>query len=96
MFGEDVADPYRWLEADFRSSPEVAGWVAQQNTASSAYLAQLPGRDVLLGRIRSLFDYERFSLPRKAGKRYFYLRNSGLQNQAVLHVREGYAAKAAC
>lgn len=89
MFGEDVADPYRWLEADFRSSPEVAGWVAQQNTASSAYLAQLPGRDVLLGRIRSLFDYERFSLPRKAGKRYFYLRNSGLQNQAVLHVREG-------
>lgn len=89
LFGEDVADPYRWLEADVRSSPEVAGWVAQQNAASSAYLAQLPGRDALLGRIRSLFDYERFSLPRKAGKRYFYLRNSGLQNQAVLHVREG-------
>lgn len=39
--------------------------------------------------IRGLFDYERFSLPRKAGQRYFYLRNSGLQNQGVLYVREG-------
>ncbi len=89
QFDEDVADPYRWLEADVRASPEVAAWVQQQDTASRDYLAQLPGRDVLLGRIRTLFDYERFSLPRKAGKRYFYLRNSGLQNLAVLHVREG-------
>ncbi len=89
MFGEDLADPYRWLEADVRANPEVAAWVAQQNAASSAYLAQLPGRDTLLARIRSLFDYERFSLPRKAGERYFYMRNSGLQNQGVLYVREG-------
>jgi prolyl oligopeptidase len=93
-FGEDLADPYRWLEADVRTSPEVAGWVAQQNAASSAYLAQLPGRDSLRGRIRSLFAYERFSLPRKAGARYFYTRNSGLQNQAVLQVREGLAGEA--
>jgi prolyl oligopeptidase len=89
QFGEDLADPYRWLEADVRSSPEVSSWVAQQNAASSAYLAQLPGRDALAGKIRSLFAYERFSLPRKAGGRYFYTRNSGLQNQAVLQVREG-------
>ena len=89
LFGEDLADPYRWLEADVRANPEVAAWAAQQNAASSAYLAQLPGRDLLLARIRSLFDYERFSLPRKAGQRYFYMRNSGLQNQGVLYVREG-------
>lgn len=88
-FGEDLADPYRWLEADVRGSPEVAGWVAQQNAASSAYLAQLPGRDALREKIRSLFAFERFSLPRKAGGRYFYTRNSGLQNQAVLYVRDG-------
>ena len=89
QFGEDLADPYRWLEADVRTSPEVAAWVAQQNAASAAYLAQLPGRDALRDKIRSLFAYERFSLPRKAGGRYFYTRNSGLQNQAVLQVREG-------
>lgn len=89
LFGQSVADPFRWLEADVRQSPDVAEWVARQNAASSAYLAKLPGRDLMAARIRGLFDYERFSLPRKAGGRYFYMRNSGLQNQSALYVREG-------
>ncbi|WP_225008651.1 prolyl oligopeptidase family serine peptidase [Novosphingobium percolationis] len=88
-FGQDVADPYRWLEDDLRTTPEVARWVAGQNATSAAYLAQLPGRDALAGRIRSLFDYERISLPRRAGRFYFFLRNPGLANQSVLHVRAG-------
>ncbi|WP_338114833.1 prolyl oligopeptidase family serine peptidase [Novosphingobium olei] len=88
-FGQDVADPYRWLEQSPASSPEVAQWVAGQNAASAAYLAQLPGRDALAARIRSLFDYERISLPRRAGKSYFYLRNPGLSNQSELYVRAG-------
>src|SRR5689334_13297089 len=29
--GTKVADPYRWLEADVRKSPEVAEWVAEEN-----------------------------------------------------------------
>ena len=89
QFGHDVADPYRWLEADLRASPAVADWVAQQNAASAAYLASLPGREAMAARIRTMFDYERFSMPRKAGRRYFYLRNSGLQNQPALYVRDG-------
>ncbi|MCW1381357.1 prolyl oligopeptidase family serine peptidase [Novosphingobium sp. KCTC 2891] len=93
VFGEDVADPYRWLEQDVRSSPQVAQWVARQNAASAGYLARLPGRDAMAARIRTLFDYERISLPRRAGKSYFYLRNPGLQNQPVLHVRKGLAGE---
>ena len=89
VFGQQLADPFRWLEADVRRSPDVAAWVAGQNAVTSAYLAQLPGREAMAGRIRALYDYERFSLPRKAGKRYFYLHNSGLQNQSTLMVREG-------
>lgn len=92
-FGQDVADPYRWLEADVRSSPEVAKWVGSQNAASASYLAALPGRDAIASRIRALYDYERYSLPRKGGHNYFYLRNTGLQNQSTLYVREGLGGK---
>jgi prolyl oligopeptidase len=89
LFGERVADPYRWLENDVRNDAKVAAWVAEQNKLTDAYLATLPGRDTFKQRLTALFDYERFGLPEKKGERYFYSRNSGLQNQAVLYVRDG-------
>ena len=89
QFGEKVADPYRWLENDVRSDPEVASWVASENAVTNSYLAALPQRSWFGQRIRALMDYERFGLPQKAGKYYFYTRNSGLQNQAQLFVRKG-------
>ncbi len=88
-FGEAVADPYRWLENDVRSDPQVADWVARQNAVSRAYLDALPQRPWFEERLRALLDYERFGLPVKAGGRYFYTRNTGLQNQAQLFVRQG-------
>lgn len=89
QFGVDVADPYRWLEDDVRVNPRVAAWVAEENKVTDAYLATLPGREALKKRMTELFDYERFGLPRKAGSRYFYTRNDGLQPQSVLYVRDG-------
>ena len=89
QFGVDVADPYRWLEDDVRVNPKVAAWVADQNKVTDAYLDTLPGRDAFKTRMTELFNYERFGLPRKAGTRYFYTRNDGLQPQSVLYVREG-------
>lgn len=88
-FGEKIADPYRWLENDVRQDKDVADWVARQNAVTRSYLATLPERDWFAQRMRSLLDFERFGLPVKAGKRYFYTRNSGLQNQAQLYVRTG-------
>jgi len=92
-FGEKIADPYRWLEADVRNAPEVADWVARQNAATRAYLDALPQREWFARRMRELLDYERFGLPVKAGSRYFFTRNSGLQNQSQLYVREGFEGK---
>ena len=89
QFGVKVADPYRWLENDVRTDPKVAAWVAAENSVTDAYVATLPGRDVLKARLRQLIDYERFGAPTKRGNRYFYAHNSGLQNQAVLFVRDG-------
>lgn len=88
-FGERVADPYRWLENDVRTDPAVAAWVEQQNKVTQTYLAGLPQRDWFSQRIKALMDYERFGLPQKAGEYYFYMRNSGLQNQSQLFVRKG-------
>jgi prolyl oligopeptidase len=84
--GVIVADPYRWLENDVRSDADVALWVAGQNAVTDAYLAALPRRDAIKARLTTLWNYERFGVPRVRGDRQFYARNSGLQNQAVLHV----------
>ncbi|WP_340589250.1 prolyl oligopeptidase family serine peptidase [Erythrobacter alti] len=89
IFGEEVADPYRWLEDDVRNNEEVADWVERQNAVTDAYLEDLPARDWFAGRIGELTDYERFSVPVARGNRYFYNRNSGLQNQSPLYVRDG-------
>lgn len=88
LFGETIADPYRWLENDVRTDPEVAAWVAEQNKLTDAYLASLPGREVFKKRLRTLIDFERYGLPVKKGGRYFYQHNSGVQNQSVLYVRD--------
>ena len=89
MFGETVADPWRWLEGNIRSDHAVADWVGRENTLARGYLSALPGHDDFAGRLRALYDYERYSLPRKAGHRYFFMRNSGLMNQSALYLREG-------
>ena len=44
QFGEDIADPYRWLEKDVREDTRVAEWVAAQNQVTQAYLDTLPQR----------------------------------------------------
>ena len=89
QFGEKIADPYRWLENDVRSDAEVADWVKRENSITRAYLDALPQHVWFAKRIRELMDYERFGLPQKAGRHYFYTRNSGLQNQSQLFVRNG-------
>jgi len=88
-FGVDVPDPYRWLENDVRADPAVRDWVTAENAVTEAYLAGLPGRDLLRRRMERLYDYGRYSTPRKANGRYFYTFNTGLQKQAPLYMREG-------
>jgi prolyl oligopeptidase len=89
FFGEKVADPYRWLEDDVRESAKVKTWVDAQNEVTNAFLAGLPGREAIKARITELYDYERFGLPSEEGGRYFFTRNTGLQNQSPLYVADG-------
>jgi prolyl oligopeptidase len=84
-----VADPYRWLEGDARRHPEIADWVRAQDKLARAHLAALPGRDDFRERLSALLDHARLTAPEKRGDQYFFTRNPGLDNQAVLVAREG-------
>jgi prolyl oligopeptidase len=85
-----VADPYRWLEE--LDSTETRGWIEAQNKVTDAYLAQIDGREEINSKLSTLWNYERFGLPQKKAGRYFYTRNDGLQNQAVLYVADNLEA----
>ena len=86
--GTEVADPYRWLEEDVRENEDVAAWVEAQNELTFAYLKKIPERESIEERITQLWNYERFSAPTRAGGRYYFFRNDGLQNQSVLYMQQ--------
>jgi prolyl oligopeptidase len=86
-FGVEVADPYRWLEID--TAAEVEAWVIAQNEVTFGYLNQIPFRQQLRDRYEELYNFPKVSAPRKAGDYYFFSKNDGLQNQAVIYVQKG-------
>lgn len=85
--GFKVQDPYRWLE-DFESD-EVKQWVDAQNQLTFDFVRSVPFYEKIKVRLTELMNYPRYSVPVKAGKRYFFFKNDGLQNQSVLFMREG-------
>jgi prolyl oligopeptidase len=88
--GTSVPDPYRSMEE--LDSAATRAWVASESQLTDRYIGALPGRDRLRLRLAKLFNYERFGVPFQAHGRYFYTRNSGLQNQSVLYVTQAPAA----
>jgi prolyl oligopeptidase len=83
--GTKVADPYRWLEDDVRKSKEAADWVEAENKVTFAYLEAIPERSRIRERMTELWNYPRYSVPAKEGNKYFFSKNDGLQNQAVIY-----------
>ena len=81
--GVKVADPYRWLEE--LDSQETRSWVEAENKVAFAFLESIPARAAIKDRLTKLWNYEKYGVPFKEGNRYFYTRNSGLQNQSVLY-----------
>lgn len=82
-FGEDVPDPYRWLEDD--RSAETEAWVKSQNEATFGYLDNIPYREELKQRLTKLWNYEKIGSPFKEGDYTYFYKNDGLQNQYVIY-----------
>ncbi len=91
--GVKVPDPYRWLEQDVRQSKEVADWVEAQNRVTFGFLERISQREAIRKRLTELWNYPRYSVPRKHGGRYYFLKNDGLQNQPVLYVQDSLEAE---
>ena len=90
-FGTRVEDPYRWMEDDNASA--TAAWVRAENEVTQHYLAQIPYRDKIRGRLTELWNYPKYDVPRKVGGYYFFFENDGLRNQSVLYRQQGLSGK---
>jgi prolyl oligopeptidase len=86
-FGTTVADPYRWMEDV--DAPQTTAWVKSEGDLTRAYLDAIPQRNAIRDSYRKLLDYEKVGAPFREGTYWFFTRNSGLQNQSVLYVRDG-------
>ncbi len=80
-----VADPYRWLEDD--GAPETQRWAQAQHNVTRTYLDTIPALERIKARYSALWNYPKYSAPHKEGERYYFSRNDGLQNQAVIYMQ---------
>lgn len=91
-FGTKMADPYRWLEDD--NSEETANWVIEQNKVTDEYLSKIPFRDKLKDRFEKLYNFPKYGSPFRAGDKYYFFKNDGLQNQSVMYVKNNLEGEA--
>ena len=90
-FGQEVADPYRWLEDD--NSTETAEWVEAENKITFEYLDKIPFRQQLKERLTEIWNYPKYRVPFKRGDKYFIQKNDGIQNQDVLYMMRSLDAE---
>jgi prolyl oligopeptidase len=80
--GTKVPDPFRPLEDP--DAAQTRAWIEAENKITFGFLEKIAAREPLKERLTRLWDYEKFTVPFTEGGRYFFTRNSGLQNQNVL------------
>lgn len=84
LHGEELTDPYRWLESD---TEEVREWTERQQAYADEIL-DTEVRRVLASRFEDLVRVSDFGPLRPAGERYLQQVKAPEQEQAVLVVRE--------
>ena len=86
LHGQDVADPYRWLEDP--TDQRTAQWSAAQDRLCREHLDSLPGRDELAERVRELVSIGAVMAPVWRAGRAFFTRRTPGQEHPVLMVRD--------
>ena len=74
-----ICDPYRWMEDP--DAEETKKFVEAQNAISRPYIFGCTERETINEQLTKLWNYPKYGVPHKQGNRYFFSKNSGLQNQ---------------
>ena len=94
LFGQEVVDQYRWLEALEKDSSEVLEWTDTQHAHTRSVLDALECRESFATALRPLFEIPSIGLPRARRAMLFYTERTGTQNQAVLMSRPFHSGTA--
>jgi prolyl oligopeptidase len=89
--GTPVADPFRALED--AQAPATRAWIAAEVELTERVLGAIPARPRIRARLEELWNYQRAGSPWRRGRRWFQLRNTGLQDQDLLWTSRGPEAE---
>ena len=89
--GTPIADPYRPLED--AQAPGSRRWIEAEVALTEGVLSGIASRPAIRARLAELWNYPRAGSPWRRGRRWFQLRNTGLQDQDVLWTSRGPEAE---
>lgn len=82
MHGQEIDDPYRWLED--ASSAQTREWIAQQQLYTQSYMQGLPHRAQIGARVEELLARETRDTPCQCGEKVVFLRRRPMDQQACI------------
>ncbi|MEF8799456.1 MAG: prolyl oligopeptidase family serine peptidase [Halolamina sp.] len=88
--GEEIVDPYRWLEEDTEA---VREWIEAQNEYAD-YVLDSDTRDALRPEFESVARVTEYGAVTAAGGRYFQTIEAPDEDHAVLYVRDSFEEEA--
>ncbi|KAL2499283.1 Prolyl oligopeptidase family protein [Abeliophyllum distichum] len=89
--GVMISDPYRWLEDP--DSEETREFVEKQVELTDSVLKTCETREKLHKQLTKMFDFPKYDTPFRAGDKFFYFHNTGLQPQKVLYIQDSLVGK---